>query len=200
MASQRELQGLNWLFFFVADLQTGFGPFIAVYLTTHSWTQAELGLALGVGSASAMLAQVPAGMLVDALRSKAMAAAVALVGIGVSAMLLAWSPALWPVLLAQSVQGFASSMLNPALAALTLGLVSGEAVAERLGRNARFAAIGSAVGAVLMGVCGTFISTQAVFWLAALLCVPALIALRSLRKHTKMISADDGDRATRGGS
>ena len=115
-----------------------------------------------------------------------MAAAAALVGIGASAMLMAWSPALWPVLLAQSLQGFASCMLNPALAALTLGLVSGAAVAERLGRNARFAAIGSAVGAVLMGVCGTWVSTQAVFWLAALLCVPALIALRSLSKRTQV--------------
>jgi hypothetical protein len=81
VAPQRELHGLNWLFFFVADLQAGFGPFVAVYLTTHSWTQAELGLALGVGSASAMLAQVPAGVLVDALRSKAMAAAAALIGV-----------------------------------------------------------------------------------------------------------------------
>jgi MFS family permease len=180
VAPHRELHGLNWLFFFVADLQTGFGPFVAVYLTSHSWTQAELGLALGVGSASAMLAQVPAGMLVDALRSKTKAAAAALVGLGASAMLMAGSPALWPVLAAQSMQGFSSCMLSPALAALTLGLVSRAAVAERLGRNARFAAIGSAVGAVLMGVCGTWVSTQSVFWLAALLCVPALIALRSL--------------------
>ena len=101
-------------------------------------------------------------------------------------MLMAWSPALWPVLLAQSLQGFASCMLNPALTALTLALVSGAAVAERLGRNARFAAIGSAVGAVLMGVCGTWVSTQAVFWLAALMCVPALIALRSLANRTQV--------------
>ncbi len=71
-------------------------------------------------------------------------------------------------------------MLNPALAALTLGLVSSAAVAERLGRNARFAAIGSGVGAALMGACGTWVSSRAVFWLAASLCVPALIALRSL--------------------
>jgi MFS family permease len=183
---QRELRGLDWLFFFVADLQAGFGPFIAVYLTTHSWTQAELGLALGVGSASGMLAQVPAGMLVDALHSKATAAAAALVGIGASAMLMAWSPALWPVLLAQSIQGFASCMLNPALAALTLGMVSRAAVAERLGRNARFAAIGSAAGAVLMGVFGTLVSTHAVFWLAAVLCVPALIALQSLGNVTQV--------------
>jgi MFS family permease len=133
-----------------------------------------------MGSASAMLAQVPAGVLVDALRSKAVAAAAALVGICASAMLMAWWPSFWPVLLAQAIQGFSSCMLSPALAALTLGLVSAAALAERLGRNARFAAIGTAVGASLMGALGTWVSTGAVFWLAALLCVPALLALRSL--------------------
>ena len=163
MSSPRALRGLDWLYFFVADLQTGFGPFIAVYLTVHRWTQAQLGLALGVGSAASMLAQVPAGFLVDALRNKAVAAAVALFGIGGSAALMAWSPAFWPVLLAQSLHGFASCMLNPALAALTLGLVSRGGPAGAFGPQRRFAAIGSAIGAALMGVCGTYVSTQAVF-------------------------------------
>ena len=36
------LAGLDWLNFFVATLQTGFGPFIAVYLTSHRWTQASI--------------------------------------------------------------------------------------------------------------------------------------------------------------
>jgi MFS family permease len=186
MASRRALRGLDWLFFFVADLQTGFGPFIAVYLTTHRWTQVELGLALSVGSGAAMLAQVPAGILVDALDNKAVAAAAALVGISVSALLMAWSPAFWPVVLAEAVHGFASCMLNPSLAALTLHLVSPAEVAERLGRNARFGAIGSAVGAALLGAVGTYVSTRAVFWLAALLCMPALVALWTLRRQTRV--------------
>src|SRR6202042_197228 len=103
MRSLGASRGLDWLFFFVADLQTGFGPFIAVYLTAHSWTQAQLGIALGVASVSGMLAQVPAGLVVDMLRGKALAAAVALVGIGASAMLMAVSPAFWPVLIAQTL-------------------------------------------------------------------------------------------------
>jgi len=184
MVSRRAAHGLDWLFFFVADLQTGFGPFIAVYLTGHQWTQAQLGLALGVGSASSMLAQIPAGLLVDAMRSKAWAAAMALSGIGASALIMAWSPAFWPVLLAQAIHGFLSCMLNPALAALTVALVSVPEVAERLGRNARFAAIGSAAGAALMGAFGTYVSTQSVFWLAAALCLPALVALWSLGNRT----------------
>jgi MFS family permease len=183
MRSLGASRGLDCLFFFVADLQTGFGPFIAVYLTAHSWTQAELGLALGVASASGMLAQVPAGLLVDMLRGKALAAAVALLGIGASALLMAVSPAFWPVLFAQTLHGFASCMLNPALAALTIGLVSTAVVAERFGRNASFAAIGSAVGAGLMGACGSLESPRAVFWLAAVFCLPALLTLLALRKQ-----------------
>ena len=192
MASRRALRALDGLFFFVADLQTGFGPFIAVYLTAHSWTQAELGIALGVGTASAMLAQVPAGALVDTLPNKAAASAIALVGICASAALMAWSPAFWWILLAQSLHGVASCMLTPALAALTLALVSGAAVAERLGRNVRFAALGTAVGAVLMGMFGTWVSTQAVFWLAALMCVPAGIALLPLANRITVPAAVKG--------
>jgi MFS family permease len=123
---------------------------------------------------------VPAGLVVDMLRSKQAAAAVALCGIAASASLMAISPGFWPVLIAQALHGFASCMLNPALAAITLGLVATPAVAERLGRNARFAAIGSAVGAGLMGACGSLESPRAVFWLAALMCLPALLALRAM--------------------
>jgi hypothetical protein len=34
----RGLPGLDWLNFFVANFQTGFGPFISVYLTGAGWT------------------------------------------------------------------------------------------------------------------------------------------------------------------
>src|SRR5579863_6971565 len=42
--SQRSLRGLDWFIFFVADVQTGFGPFVSVYLTTQRWTQVDIGL------------------------------------------------------------------------------------------------------------------------------------------------------------
>jgi MFS family permease len=197
MISRPTSRGLDWLLFFVADLQTGFGPFVAVYLTGHHWTASQLGVALGVGSVASTVAQIPAGMIVDALRSKAIAAAVALVGIGASALLMAWSPGIGPVLLAQALHGFASCMLNPALAALTIGLVASAALPDRLGRNARFAAVGSAIGAVLMGACGSFISTRAVFWLAALFCVPALLALWSLGHRLTVPAAPRLIRPTR---
>jgi MFS family permease len=51
----------------------------------------------------------------------------------------------------------------------------------RLGRNARYAAIGNGVGAALMGACGQYVSERSVFYLTAALTLPALFALLPLR-------------------
>ena len=39
--SRQSLSGLDWFIFFLADVQTGFGPFVSVYLTTQKWSQVE---------------------------------------------------------------------------------------------------------------------------------------------------------------
>jgi hypothetical protein len=67
MVTARSLRALDWMNFFVANVQTGFGPFIASYLASHKWTQGEIGMALSVGTISAMVSQVPGGAAVDAL-------------------------------------------------------------------------------------------------------------------------------------
>jgi len=188
MANLRSLRGLDWLNFFLANVQTGFGPFIASYLTSHKWTQGEIGIALSVGTATAMLSQVPAGALIDALRNKKGAAALAIVAIAACALLLAASPTTVPVLAAEVFHGFASCMLTPAIAAISFALVGRHALGDRLGRNARFASIGSAVAAALMGAFGEYSSARAVFWLTAALTVPALIAL-SMIEHTGRAAA-----------
>jgi hypothetical protein len=77
MASARSLAGLDWLNFSVANAQTGFGAFIAVYLTAEAWTQAEIGEALSLGTIAARVAQIPGGSAVDRLGDKRVAAAVA---------------------------------------------------------------------------------------------------------------------------
>lgn len=177
MAISRSLRALDWLNFFLANVQTGFGPFIASYLTANKWTQGEIGVALSVGTATAMLSQVPAGALIDALRNKKAAGAAAIIAIAACALLLAASPTLLPVLAAELFHGFASCMLTPAIAAISFALVGRHALGDRLGRNARFASIGSAFAAAAMGAFGEYSSARAVFWLTAALTVPALIAL-----------------------
>jgi len=175
--SRRSLRGLDWFAFFVADVQTGFGPFVAVYLTTHKWTQVEIGFALTLGTMVALISQIPAGILIDAVHNKRVAAGVALVGVIIAALLLAIQPTVLPVLVAQSLHAFSSCMLTPAIAAISLHLVGHTGLGERLGRNARFAAIGNGLAAGVMGATGAYLSSRAVFVLTALLCIPALLSL-----------------------
>ncbi len=177
-APPRSLAGLDWFNFFVANFQTGFGPFIAVYLSSRTWTEAEIGVVLSVGTVTAMLSQVPAGALVDAMPNKRFAALLAVVSIAGSATIFAIWPERLAVAIAEVLHGFASCVLSPSIAAISLALVGQAALGERLGRNARFAALGNGIAAAVMGACGKFVSTRAVFVLTALLCVPGLAALR----------------------
>src|SRR3954449_8965651 len=68
--SRQSLRGLDWFIFFLADVQTGFGPFVAVYLTTQKWSQVEIGLVLSIGGIIGLIGQMPGGAIVDAARSQ----------------------------------------------------------------------------------------------------------------------------------
>ena len=135
-ASQR---GLDWFTFFLSDIQTGFGPFVAIYLTAHQWAQFDIGLVLTAGGLVALAAQMPGGALVDAVRSGKLVAAVAVVAICASALALALWPSFGVVMASRVVHATASCVLGPVIVAISVGLVGHAALGERLGRNARFA-------------------------------------------------------------
>ena len=48
-ASPQSRYGLDWMNFFLADVQTGFGTFVAFYLAHLGWPERSVGLALTVG-------------------------------------------------------------------------------------------------------------------------------------------------------
>ncbi len=179
--ARASLHGLDGLNFFIANVQTGFGPFIAVYLTAEKWTQVDIGLVLTVSGIVALISQVPAGAMVDAMRSKHLAATIAISAIAGSALALALWPIFPLVLLAEILHGVASCLVGPVIASISLGLVGHHAIGSRLGRNACFASIGNGIAAGLMGLIGHLVSTRAVFVLTAALTVPAMIALIRIR-------------------
>src|ERR1700730_7298145 len=106
MPTARSLRALDWMNFFVANVQTGFGPFISAYLASNKWTQGQIGMLLSVGTITAMVSQVPAGALIDTMRNKHAAAAAAIIAIICRALMLAASPSLLPVLSAEVFHGF----------------------------------------------------------------------------------------------
>jgi MFS family permease len=174
-------RALDWFVFFLADVQTGFGAFVSVYLTTEKWTQTDIGLVLTVGAVVGLVGQIPGGAIVDAARSARWVAAAAITAVGISAFALAVSPIFVIVFSSRVLQAGASCVLGPAIAAITLGLVGSKGISARLGRNASFASLGSGLAAAGMGACAYYISDRAAFILAASMAVPALFALFRIR-------------------
>jgi MFS family permease len=175
-------RGLDWLNLFVGNIQTGFGPFIAVYLTTQGWTQTSIGLALSLGTIAAMISQIPAGALVDAISNKTGVVLFSILAFSISALLFAVQPVPLAVYVAEIIHSFSSCTLGPAIAAISLTIAGPAMLGLRFGRNARFASIGNGIGAALMGACGYYVSERAVFFLTAALTLPALMPLLALAR------------------
>jgi MFS family permease len=180
-ASAQSRRGLDWMNFFIADVQTGFGTFVAFYLAVSGWSQGQIGVALSAASIAGMISQIPGGAIADAITWKRGLAAIGIVITGAAALLLGMAPNFILVFFAQILQGLTAGIITPAIGAISLGLVGRSAIALRAGRNYRYAAAGHALTAALMGAAGTYLWNGAIFFAAAALCIPALIALGFIR-------------------
>jgi MFS family permease len=192
--SRRSQRGLDWFAFFLADVQTGWGPFVAAYLTSVNWSQLDIGLILTIGTLTGLLMQIPAGALVDRVPAKRLLAAVAVVAISASALLLALWPTFGVVVVAKVLHAIASCLTGPVIAAISLGLVGHAALSVRLGRNARYLSLGNAIAAGVMGTVAYYFGSGAIFFLTAALGIPTLIALMQIKP-----SEIDADLARGGG-
>ena len=173
-ASLRGLDGVNLL---LAGTLSGFGPYVAVFLADQNWTQQRIGLVLTAGGFAGLLSQLPGGALLDAIRSKRLAVALGAGMVAAGALIIAAWPSFPLVLAALVLQGITGGFLGLAIATISLGLVGNAALAERLGRNQRFASMGGVFAAGLMGFIAYFLSYRAIFIAAAALVLPLLLAL-----------------------
>src|SRR6266699_760760 len=68
---KRAKLGLDWMNFFLADVRDGLGPYLAIYLlTVQKWDAGSIGAVMSIGGIAGLLAQTPAGALIDATRLK----------------------------------------------------------------------------------------------------------------------------------
>src|SRR5262249_44939891 len=81
--SAEGLRALDWLTLLLAALLTGFGPFVSLHLAGQGWMPANVGLILTVSGLAGLLTQIPAGELIDMVKSKRV-----LVGTGAVAVTL----------------------------------------------------------------------------------------------------------------
>jgi predicted MFS family arabinose efflux permease len=178
--SARSQRGLDWLNFFIADVQTAFGPFIAVLLAGNGWSQGAIGSVLSINGFVGIAAQAPAGALVDGVRAKRALVGACLALIALGALIFAFFPVHGAVAAAQALHGATGAVMQTALFAIGLGLVGHRTYNRRVGRSERYNTLGNAATALGMGALGQFASPGAPFLVAAALCIPAAIALAAI--------------------
>ncbi len=179
--SRKTLLALDWLNFFLADVQTGVGPFLAIYLAGYKWNEERIGLVLTVGGIAGILTQTPAGALVDRVRSKRAVISCGVLALAIGALLIALVPTFWSVMSAQVLIGGTSSVFGPAICAVSLGIVGRQLFDRRQGRNQGFNSAGNVVAAVAMGLLGYFVSNRSIFFFVVFSTVPTVIALLSIQ-------------------
>ncbi|HEX3991241.1 MAG TPA: MFS transporter, partial [Acetobacteraceae bacterium] len=168
--------------FFVAAMQTGFGPFMSVWLVSQGWSLTDVGVALSIGTVAGLVGQLPGGGLVDRMQRKRPIAAIAIAVVAVSALMIALTPSIPAVWLAQVLHAIGSVIITPAIAALTLALCGPDSFSERLGGNARYAALGAALAAGAFGLASTHLGEQSIFIITAALALPAIASLFAIRQ------------------
>jgi MFS family permease len=179
--SAASLRGLDGVNLFLAGVLSGFGPYVATYLAEQNWTQQSIGFVLTAGGFAGLLSQLPGGALLDAIRSKRIAVALGAGMVATGALIIEVSPSFPFVLAALVLQGITGGFLGLAITAISLGLVGNAALAERLGRNQRFASAGGVLATGFMGFIAYFLSYRAIFVVAAALVLPLLLALNRVQ-------------------
>ncbi len=155
LPKRRSLLALDWVNFFLADVETGVGPFMATYfVSARHWNPAQVGLVLAAQKIASVLAQIPAGSAIDRTKLKTWLMAGAALVIGVGALLIAVLKTVSLQIANQIVVGISTAVATPLIAAISLGIVGRQTLGRRIGRNESFNHAGNLVTASLAGYLG----------------------------------------------
>src|SRR6201994_4935504 len=152
---------------FMADMQSGIGPFLGVFLLERGWTSGLIGTAMSIGNVAGMLITTPVGGFIDTSRHKR--AWVIVPGIAVvmaSSIILLWQN-FWAVSASQIATSIAGAAIVPAVTGITLGMVGQKGFNRQNGRNQAFNHTGNMIGAAASGLLGWQLGYFSVFVLAA---------------------------------
>jgi MFS family permease len=168
---------LDWLNFFLADVRDGLGPYLAIYLlTVQRWDEASIGVVMSIAGIAAILAQTPAGALIDKTKLKRALIIAAAILVTLCCVILPLLPTFLPVAITQAIAGAAGSVFQPAIAAITLGMMGLKAFARQTGRNEAFNHAGNAGAAVLAGGLAYVFGPVVVFYLMGVMAAASIVA------------------------
>ena len=171
--------------FFLADVRDALGPYLAVYLLTErQWDAASIGVVMSIATVAGILAQTPAGAVVDATKAKRAVMVAAAVLVTTASLLVPWLSSFWPVAISQATAHAAGVVFGPALAAVTLGIVGHGAFTKRIGRNESFNHAGNACAAAASGALAYFWGPKVVFYLLASMAVASIVSVLTIPERS----------------
>jgi MFS family permease len=174
-------RALDTLNFFLADVRDGLGPYLAIYLLTEQkWDQASIGAVMSAAALAGILAQTPAGALIDRTRAKRALMIAAAIVVTLACLVLPLIHRFELVAATQALAATAGAVFPPAIAAVTLGTVGPKAFTRRIGRNEAFNHAGNATAAAIAAVTAYFYCPIVVFWLLAAMAVASVFATLSI--------------------
>ena len=170
--------------FFLADVRDGLGPYLAIYLLTEQhWDEARIGVIMSIAAPAGIVAQTPAGALVDTTRAKRLVMVGATLCIMMACLLLPVFPSFWPVAVSQGLSHAAGAVLPPAIAAVSLGVVGHRAFTARIGRNEAFNHAGNAVAAAIAGGAAYLFGPSVVFYLLAAMSIASVVSILAIPEN-----------------
>jgi MFS family permease len=174
----RALDALN---FFLADVRDGLGPYLAIYLLTEQqWDEASIGAVMSIAALAGIVAQTPAGALIDRAAAKRALMVAAAIVVTLACLMLPLVHRFELVAATQALAAAAGAIFAPAVAAVTLGIVGPKAFARRTGRNEAFNHAGNAVAAAIAGITAYSFGPIVVFWLLAAMAIASVFATLSI--------------------
>jgi MFS family permease len=175
--SRQSLRALDGLNMFVGDVIGGIGPYLAAFLrSSRQWDQADIGAALSAMGLATILAQTPAGALIDRTRQKRLLVGLSAAMMSLSCIAITIFPQFHAVITAQIVYGVGAAIAGPCIVAISLGIVGHKKFASRIARNEAFNHIGNVIAAILAGIAGSMISPKWIFYLVASFGLASIVA------------------------
>ena len=140
--------------FFMADMQSGIGPFLGVFLLERGWASGMIGTAMAIGNVAGMLIATPVGGFIDTSRHKRAWVIVPGIAVVAASSIILASQNFWAVAASQVATSMAGAAIVPAVTGITLGIVGQRGFNRQNGRNQAFNHAGNMVGAAASGVLG----------------------------------------------
>ena len=162
---------------FIGDIQGGLGPFLGTWLAQAAgWSPARIGFVITLVGIGTLFLSGPFGALVDRYPRPRLLIALACGAILAGTLLLLPARSVPAVLAAQLLAAAGGTLLLPAVAALTLGIVGKDGFPRQQGRNQAFNHVGIliAAGGISLGT-ATF-GPAIAFWVLGGMAVAAIVA------------------------